>query len=75
MMLICLVKNTNVKNAKPNPQIEIRVFDFFGKQVYTKTVNVLEEEISIKDSNLTSGKYILHINDGVNTQKEIIIIE
>lgn len=67
--------NPNVKNAKPNPQVEVKVFDFFGKQVYAKTINVSKEEISIKDSNLTSGKYILHINDGITTQKEIIIVE
>jgi len=67
--------NPNVKNVKPSSQVEVKVFDFFGKQVYTKTIDASKEEISIKDSNLPSGKYILHINDGINTQKEIIIIE
>ena len=67
--------NPNVKNAKQNSQVDVKVFDFYGKQVYTKTLNVSVDEISIKDSNLNSGKYILHINDGINTQKEIIIIE
>lgn len=69
------MNNNQPKNLKSNPQVEIKIFDFFGKQVYTKTIDSLKEEISIKDSNLISGKYILHINDGVNTQKEIIIIE
>ena len=70
-----LKMNPNVKNAKQNSQVDVKVFDFYGKQVYTKTLNVSVDEISIKDSNLNSGKYILHINDGINTQKEIIIIE
>lgn len=69
------MSNNQPKNSKSNPQVEVNIFDFFGKQVYTKTIDTSKEEISIKDSNLTSGKYILHINDGVNTQKEIIIIE
>lgn len=69
------INNNQPKNSKSNPQFEVKIFDFYGKEVYTKTIDVLEKEISIKDSNLASGKYILHINDGIKIQKEIIIIE
>ena len=63
------------QNVKLNSQIEIKVYNFLGNQVYSKTINASEEEISLKNCNLTTGKYIIHLNDGVNTQKEIIIIE
>lgn len=63
------------KKAKQSLNVEIAIFNFFGKEVYTKTVHFIEDEISITSSNLPSGKYILHITYGNFTQKEIIILE
>ena len=70
-----LKMNHNTKSTIPVSQVEVKIFDFYGKQVYTKTINASEEEILLKDSGLSSGKYILHISDSTKTQKEIIIIE
>jgi hypothetical protein len=68
-------RNLNLKKSNSNSQIEVKVFDFFGKLVLTKTLEASKEVISIKDSYLKPGKYIIHINDGNSTQKEIIMIE
>jgi hypothetical protein len=71
------VLKTNSRTKKPNESLktEISIFNFFGKQVYYKTLNTIEDQISITDTNLPSGKYILNITDGSSTQKEIIILE
>jgi hypothetical protein len=68
-------RNLNVNKAIINSLIEVKLFDFNGKQVYTKSFEAIDEEIAIDDSNLKPGKYIMHINDGIGTQKKIIIIE
>lgn len=67
--------NKKISNTNTKTEIKITIFDFFGAQLYSKILNVSNEEIELKDSNLTSGKYIIHISDGLFTQKEIIIVE
>lgn len=67
--------NTNPNNTKELSATEIRVYDFYGREVYTTSIPKEEIEISVKDLNLKQGKYILHISDGGEVQRQIIVIE
>lgn len=67
--------NLNGNKSTNNSQIEVKIFDFYGKMVFSKIREIENEEISIKDTNLKPGQYIIHINNGSSSQKEIIIIE
>ena len=64
------------KNASSGPnQFKIEIYNLMGQNVFSNTFHTIDQEYNLKDINLKSGKYIVHINDGVTTQKEIIIIE
>ena len=70
-----LKANNQIINENSSLKVEVKIYDFYGELVYIKTVDTVVDEVTIKDSNLKSGKYVLHISDGVTTQKEIIIVE
>ena len=52
-------------------QIDIRIYDMFGNQVYD---NIFEKTENITVKNLNAGRYILSISDGEVTERKIIIV-
>ena len=67
---------TGCINNTPSIIIKNKISSYFyGKMVFSKIREIENEEISIKDTNLKPGQYIIHINNGSSSQKEIIIIE
>lgn len=71
-----LNRGGSIADPRPLSEIEVTVmvYDFLGKQVYTKTVSATEE-ITIDNLDLLPGQYIVKIADGLNEQNEIIIVE
>lgn len=67
-------KNNNLK-TKLNNEIVVRIYNFYGVELFSKTINFENEEIILKDYKLAPGKYILHLDSGKSIQKEIIIVE
>ncbi len=64
---------TNLKSSLNaiSKQIEVRIYDMFGKQVY---YNTFEKTENITVKNLNSGKYILSLSDEDGTERKIIIV-
>jgi hypothetical protein len=54
-------------SSKADQQVEVGIYDLLGTKVYSSIENVQKDEIiqrTVEVSNLTSGMYILRINDG-----------
>jgi subtilisin family serine protease len=65
-----------INNTKENQEkIKIIIYDFNGNSIYEKNVEYTEEEIIIEDLKLSQDKYILSINYGLDTSKEIILVK
>jgi len=47
----------------------LRLFDMLGKEVYTTTSNAKEAQINLHDLNVSSGIYLLEINNYATKQR------
>lgn len=70
-----LKMNNNNNFITESSEIEVKIYNMLGKQVYFNTIKADSDGFSIKDTNLSSGKYILHILQNNTTEKQIIVVE
>ena len=70
-----LAQKSNI--IKDSVQTEVLIYDMFGRNVFSKTIKVDEndEVFDTQTPNLPKGNYILNVISGTEVLKKIIIIE